>query len=165
MKRLIPFILMLVILTGCSNLHEIGEIKEPEKQEFYYYKTEYVQEPFAVIYDVEDEGGHIVTFATDPELNLDEGFYSTLIEPNNVFAYKFTDEEYNDMIGGMPVFEGTFVAYTFVIPDGNKAKYCTVIENDDNIETAFRDARKIDGSIMAFNEDYLRTWKFIYYKI
>lgn len=168
MKKIIPLILLLVLLVnlpGCSAEKERGEINEAEQQEVYYYKTTYVQQPFVVLFDVEDPQGRTVTFATTDNPDYSQGFYSTVLEPNTLFKQNFSTEDYNKYIGGLPVFEGTFTAYTFVFPNGEKTKYCTVIEFEDNLAAAVRDAQKAEGDILPFSEEYLKKWKFLWYKI
>ena len=155
----------MVLVTGCSTL-EHGNIADPEPVEVYYYKTTYVQQPFAVLLATEmDDGTVRVVFSTDAEVNFEGGFYSPDIEPNHLLVKNYKKEEYANQIGGLPIFEASFNAYTFVFPEEGDAKYCTVLTESDDLETAIREAQKMKGDRFELNEDYLKKWKFIYYKL
>ena len=84
----------MVLVTGCSTL-EHGNIADPEPVEVYYYKTTYVQQPFAVLLATEmDDGTVRVVFSTDAEVNFEGGFYSPDIEPNHLLVKNYKKDDY-----------------------------------------------------------------------
>ena len=164
-KRLLLFLLFIALLSGCSK-PEQGVI-EQNYTEAYYYKTDYYQQPFVVLMDTETEGQkHQVVFTVDDEIDYSEGLYTESIEPNTVISCTLDKEQYDKQIAGLPVFQGTFSVYTVVFPGEESAKYCTIITDvSTDIQEAITQAKKEEGTELPFNENYLRTWKFIWYKL
>jgi len=156
-------ILSLVLLAGCTH-KEVGEIKE-ENREAYYYKTEYDRQPFLVIYEKDVVNGKQVTFATTDDIDCSKGIYSELVEPNTYIVHTFTDAEYNKLIGGYSVFEWSGVMYTVVVPNGDSAQYYTLLFDEADTKTAIRAALNGNADSNPLNEEYLRKWKFIWYKL
>lgn len=166
MKKKILFILLFVILlTGCSG-QEQGAI-EQKNTEVYYYKTDYYQQPFIILMDTEVSNQvHQVVFAIDDEIDYSNGLYAVDLQPNTVISCNIEKEQYDKQIAGLPVFYGTFSVYTVVFPGEESAKYCTVVTDvSTSVQKALTQAKKEEGTEHPFDENYLKKWKFIWYKL